>query len=165
MRTQWTLAALAVALAGCQERAPAQGARPEADPDVLIEADRAFDAAVASGGAEAWASFFAEDGAMVSEGRGEIRGRGEILEAVAFLNQEGVSLRWSPDRAEISSSGDLGYTVGRYASVRPGEDGIPVTARGVYVSIWRLQADGSWKVVMDLGNPTDDAGEGASDNP
>ena len=29
-----------------------------------------------------------------------------------------------------------------------------VARQGIYVSIWRRQADGSWKVEMDLGNPT-----------
>ena len=42
---------------------------------VLMEADRAFDAAVADGGSQAWGGGFAEDGAIVQEGRGEVRGR------------------------------------------------------------------------------------------
>ena len=91
---------------------------------------------------------------MVQEGRGEIRGRIQVQEAVAFLDAPGVSLRWTPTRADIAESGDLGWTTGTYASESPGPDGETLRGEGVYVSIWRSQPDGSWRVVMDLGNPT-----------
>ena len=58
--------------------------------------------------------------------------------------------------AEVSSSGDLGYTVGSFESYGLDESGAEVRGQGLYVSIWRRQADGSWKVEMDLGNPTGD---------
>ena len=58
-------------------------------------------------------------------------------------------------RAEVSLSGDLGYTVGRFESVSVDSMGVETRGQGLYVSIWRRQEDGSWKVEMDLGNPTD----------
>jgi ketosteroid isomerase-like protein len=119
-----------------------------------MEADRAFAADVREGGSEAWASWFAEDGAMVRPGDGEVRGREAVRTAMAGLDAPGVSLQWEPDRAEIAASGDLGWTTGSFVSEGPGPDGEIVRGEGRYVSIWRLQEDGSWKVVMDLGNPT-----------
>jgi len=130
---------------------------PPADPAVLMEADRAFSAAVAEGGSEAWASWFAEDGAIVREGDGEIRGRAAVHAASAGLDAPGVRLTWDPDRADIAASGDLGWTTGGWVSEATDADGAVTTNQGVYVSIWRLQDDGSWKVVMDLGNPTEAA--------
>jgi ketosteroid isomerase-like protein len=131
----------------------ASEAPEQTSSDVLMEADRAFYAAVAEGGADAWASWFAEDGAVVQEGVGEIRGREAIRAAAAFLDVPGVSLQWEPVRADIAASGDLGWTTGRFVSEGPGPDGTTARAEGIYVSIWRLQSDGTWKVVMDLGNP------------
>ena len=32
------------------------------------------------------------------------------------------------------------------------KDGKPVIEYGKYTSIWKKQADGSWKVVLDMGN-------------
>lgn len=148
------MAFVVLSLAGCAAEAPLP------DPNVLMEADRAFDAAVAEGGSEAWGGWFAEDGALVQEGRGEIRGRIQVREAVAFLDVPDVSLRWTPTRADIAASGDLGWTTGTYVSESPGPAGEIRRGEGVYVSIWRLQADGSWKVVMDLGNPTTRQSEG-----
>lgn len=134
-------------------------ATPRADPTVLLDADRAFAAAVADGGADAWASWFAEDGAMIQAGVGEIRGRAAIREGVAYLDRPGVALRWQPERADIAASGDLGWTTGPWELRSDGPDS-PVATRGRYVSIWRRQPDGTWKVVMDLGNPVDTDDDG-----
>ena len=95
---------------------------------------------------------------MIQEGVGEIRGRAAVLEAVGYLDQPGVSLRWSPLRADIAASGDLGWTTGSWVFRATDPEGEPVETRGRYVSIWRRQQDGSWKVVMDLGNPVNGAG-------
>jgi ketosteroid isomerase-like protein len=64
-----------------------------------------------------------------------------------------ASLTWKPSEAEVSSSGDLGYTWGRYEYRDKAADGRSVVETGSYVTIWRRQADGSWKVVLDGGTP------------
>ncbi len=135
---------------------------PRSDAGQLLDADRAFNRAVARGGAEAWVSWFAPDGAMVQPGVGTIRGHDAIREAVEYLDEPGVSLAWEPDRADIAASGDLGWTTGRYTVVSPSAEGTR-TSGGVYVSIWRRQPDGSWKVVMDLGNPVTDQDDAPQD--
>lgn len=152
-RSPWREALLLLALAACTpEAAPEPDPPPPADPEELMAADRQFAADVASGGAQAWASWFEDGGAMVQPGLGEIRGRDDILAVMAGLDA-GQSLTWEPTRAEIASAGDMGYTVGRWTSTGPQGD----QTHGVYVSVWRRQADGSWKVSIDLGNPV---GEG-----
>lgn len=133
------------------------GSVTAADESQLMRADRDFAAAVAAGGAEAWAAWFDSQGAMIQPGAGEISGTASIRSAMAGLDQPGVSLEWEPYRAQIAASGDLGYTVGRYTSRGPGEGDAEVVSHGLYVTIWHLQSDGTWKVAMDLGNPV---GEG-----
>lgn len=54
--------------------------------------------------------------------------------------------------AVLAESGELGYTVGQYTITVTGEDGERSVEKGKYVTIWRKQADGSWKVVLDGGN-------------
>jgi ketosteroid isomerase-like protein len=145
---------LGVALLALSGAACAPAPEPAADPAVLMQADRDFAADVAEGGADAWARWFAPDGAMIQEGTGEIRGRDAIREAVAYLDRPSPVLTWEPTRADIAASGDLGWTTGTW-EVRTSPDAEP-TSRGLYVSIWRKQPDGSWKVVMDLGNNLDE---------
>ena len=151
---EWSWAALVVVLAAgsCQEAEVAPS--DPVDPSVLMEADRAFAVDVAQGGSEAWVGWFAEDGAMVQPVVGEIRGHDAIRSVMGGLDQPGVSLHWEPERADVAASGDLGWTTGSFVSEGPGPDGEAVRTEGRYVSIWRVQPDGSWRVVMDLGNPT-----------
>ena len=149
MKTSWIL--MVMALAGClQEAAPSV----PADPSVLMDADRAFAAAVAQDGVEAWVSWFATDGAQIQPGSGEIIGHDAIRSLMAGLDDPNFTLSWEPMRADIAASGDLGWTTGLYVSEGIGPDGEPRRGQGRYVTIWRKEADGSWKVVMDLGNPT-----------
>jgi ketosteroid isomerase-like protein len=64
-------------------------------------------------------------------------------------------MTWRPTEGDIAASGDLGYTIGRWEFT--GAEG---SARGSYVTIWRRQPDGSWKVVVDIGDV--DAPEGGA---
>ena len=144
-------------LQGCAGPAEAPDAQQmEAWKAEIMEADRAFDALTAQEGADGWVSFFSDAGAMVVEGVGEVRGTDAIRQMIepGFADPS-ASLRWEPQRAEVSQSGDLGYTVGRFRNIVVDSTGAEqVVRQGLYVSIWRRQADGSWKVEMDLGNPT-----------
>lgn len=139
-------------IAACAREVPPP---PPADPSVLMEADRAFAAAVAEGGTEAWVSWFASDGAQIQPGVGEIRGHDAIRRLMAGLDDPSRTLTWEPLRADIAAGGDMGWTTGSFTSLGTGPDGETRRGQGRYVSIWRKQADGSWKVVMDLGSPTD----------
>lgn len=134
----------------------ARSDRTAAARESLLKTDAAFDAATAQRGAEAWASFFADDAVMLPQGEGPVKGRADIREAMkGFFAREGASLRWTPDHAEVSRSGDLGYTYGTYVATVTGPDGTPVSSRGKYVTIWRRQAGGDWKAVLDMGNQGD----------
>jgi ketosteroid isomerase-like protein len=61
-----------------------------------------------------------------------------------------VSLSWYPAVAMAAEAGDLGYTTGPYEFRAKGPDDTEVSY-GSFVSVWRRQKDGSWKVVLDTG--------------
>ena len=63
-----------------------------------------------------------------------------------FFSMPGYKLTWKADRAEVS--GDLGYSYGQWEQTAE-RDGKPRTTRGIYIAVWRKQADGSWKVLVD----------------
>ncbi|PTX22283.1 hypothetical protein C8N40_101105 [Pontibacter mucosus] len=60
-------------------------------------------------------------------------------------------LTWYPAYADISSSLDWGYTTGPYAFKAAPEDTATAGA-GFYLSVWKKQPDGQWKVAIDMGN-------------
>jgi ketosteroid isomerase-like protein len=64
----------------------------------------------------------------------------------------GFSLNWQPVKVEVAQSGDLGYTYGTYQLTMNDPAGNPVTDRGKYITVWKKQADGSWKSVADMFN-------------
>jgi ketosteroid isomerase-like protein len=67
-------------------------------------------------------------------------------------------LNWRPQYAEISESGDFGYTTGPWtfqaATIQDA-----VVARGEYTTVWHKDEKGDWKFLVDLGvNNTPAAG-------
>lgn len=116
----------------------------------LQDADRAFDLATSERRLDGWVEFFADDGAMLRPG-GAVTGRAAIREHMTVLRDTSFTLRWNPTHADAGASGDLGYTVGRYEARRRDAKGGTTVRTGTYLTIWKKQADGSWKVVVDTG--------------
>jgi ketosteroid isomerase-like protein len=117
-------------------------------PQPLYEADTAFSAMAQTDGlAKAFVHFADQDVILLQQGDMPIYGKAKLAEKYSRI--EGSPLSWEPLKAEIAQSGDLGYTFGRYTLKGPTK----VTV-GVYVSVWKKQADGSWKYVVDGGGPT-----------
>ena len=148
MRTRWcALAAAALAAAaGCAGRQNGAGAA-----EAIRNADLAFAKATAEHGVEGWVSFFADSGVQVIPGRNVV-GHAAIRALMApSLGDTTRTLTWRPVSVEVSPGGNMGYTVGRWDRTVRLKDSTTAT-HGSYVTIWRKQGDGSWKVVLDIGN-------------
>ena len=65
----------------------------------------------------------------------------------------GFKLEWEPLFADVSDDGTLGYTWGYLKITAPPKDGQgdPRIRLGMTLTIWKRQADGSWKWVFDGG--------------
>ena len=127
--------------------------RGKAASEALMRADLDFAKDTAAKRIDGWVAWFAEEGMQLTP-EGNIKGRAAIREYMgpAFARPD-WSLAWKPTFAEISRSGDLGYTTGTYESRGKDAQGKPTLRTGRYVTIWKKQADGSWKVVLDTGHP------------
>lgn len=117
----------------------------------LVEADRRFADAVARQGLGAWVSAFATGGRMISGGESFIGIEAIRRRMLPAFADSTFTLTWDPVYAEVSASGDLGYTVGRYTTSVGAGDAAD-TEQGTYLTVWRRQDDGSWKVQADIGN-------------
>jgi ketosteroid isomerase-like protein len=132
--------------------ATAGAARIAAIEDSLMQADRDFASATAERGVDGWVSWFAADGAMVTAG-GEVKGHDAIRELMASaLSDSGPRLLWEPTYAE-AGGGNLGYTIGTSQRVARDSAGT-LLGTGNYLTVWRRQADGTWKVERDIGTYT-----------
>ena len=141
-------ASCAVALlCGCAHRVDVAKERK-----ALMDADTQFARDTAERGVEGWVSWFTDDGTMYPPARDAIEGRAAIREQMGDLydprsGQGGLRLDWQPIRAEVSESGELGWTTGTSKVVTTAG-----MRQGRYITVWRKQADGNWKVWADLGN-------------
>jgi ketosteroid isomerase-like protein len=143
------LLALALIIAGSPRKANAEtdGATKLRD----LEAE--FVKATAERGLDGFMSYFAEDASEVENGGEIVIGKANIRKS---LEPWDVNLTWTPVKAEMAASGDLGYTFGNYVLKANDKDGHPVVHYGKYATVWKKQKDGSWKVVMDMGNSSPD---------
>jgi ketosteroid isomerase-like protein len=126
------------------------GAKAGADTLIRLEAD--FMKAAAERGSQGYMSYYAEDAAELPDGANALRGKEYIAKTMGFLDDKNNHLTWTPVYADMAASGDLGYTFGTFEFRSKEKDGKPTVEYGKYASIWKKQKDGSWKVVMDMGN-------------
>jgi ketosteroid isomerase-like protein len=129
---------------------------PLSDPTVkpgkifLFDLEARFAKDVAARGGAAFADWFAEDGVALGNGEAPSIGRVAILKS-AHWDPKVYQLTWTPTDAVLGPSGDMGYTWGHFEGHSKDANGNPVTTTGRYITIWRKQPDGSWKVVLDAG--------------
>ena len=120
--------------------------------DTLRQLEADFMKAAAEKGSQGYMSYYAEDAAELPNGADMLQGKETIAKTMGFLDDKNNHLTWTPVHADMAASGDLGYTYGTYEFHFIDKDGKPVTENGKYASVWKKQSDGSWKVVMDMGN-------------
>ena len=100
------------------------------------------------GDVDACMEFYTDDATLFLPDRPPIKGR-EAIEAVLTEYAAAGTKLVSVDPVEVGSNGDLGYYAGACQLDMPADDGSTVKQTGKFVSVFRLQADGSWKAVID----------------
>ena len=124
----------------------------KAGADTLIQLEADFMKAAAERGSQGYMSYYADDAVELPNGADMFRGKESIAKTMGFLDDKNNHLTWTPVYADMAASGDLGYTYGTFEFRSKDKDGKSTVEYGKYASIWKKQKDGSWKVVMDMGN-------------
>jgi ketosteroid isomerase-like protein len=153
----WSMVAIAVVIGAVGLGLRSSADSKPATADTLRQLEGEFMKAAAEKGSEGYMSYYAEDAVEVPNGEDAIQGKANIAKTMGFLDDKKNQLVWTPVGADISASGDLGYTWGTYEFRSKDKDGKPIVEHGKYTSIWKKQKDGSWKVVLDMGNASPEA--------
>jgi ketosteroid isomerase-like protein len=127
-------------------------ASPKLTVDSLKQLEAEFMQTAIEKGSQGYMSYYADDAVEVPNGAPLIQGKSEIAKGMGFLDNKDNRLTWTPVGGDVSSSGDLGYTYGNFEFRSKERDGTLRVEHGKYTSIWKLQKDGTWKVVLDMGN-------------
>lgn len=117
---------------------------------LLFDLDARFAKDVLDHGGAAFADWFADDGVALNNGAAPLIGKVAIVKSARWLPQD-YQLTWTPTDAMMGPSGDMGYTWGHYEGRSKDANGNPVLTSGRYITVWRKDANGSWKVVLDAG--------------
>jgi ketosteroid isomerase-like protein len=125
---------------------------PEKFKAEILAADKAFSAESEKAGIKpAFLRVIAVDGKLL----GDTRAGADAVNATFAQLPATATLKWEPSFVDVSASGDLGYTWGRYTLIIPsGKKGAaPYIKMGTYVTVWKREPGGAWKVVLDGGTP------------
>ncbi len=127
----------------------------EANKLSLIKADEDFyTASTIYGTGRAFIDFADDSVILLRQQHFPITGKSELTKLYLNHDTDKTTLQWKPIKAEVSPDGQLGYTIGNWTYTGRDEHGIPANQYGNYITIWKKQADGKWKYVLDGGNST-----------
>ena len=147
----WMGVVAILASAACGPQALTPPADLAAERTALMDTDRAWFASQGDEGK--FASFVAENAVWLPAGIPLVSGKERYLAVSSELfAAPGTRLTWQPSSAEVSESADLGYTIGSYELTVNDANGDPVTSLGKYLTVWRKETDGQWRVVADCFN-------------
>ena len=124
----------------------------EAEKAALRQAETDWAATLAAKDLDGFLSYFAPDAVVLGPHLPAFTGTDAIREwATTSFSFPGFAVTWTTTAVEVAASGDMGYTLGNF-TFHVEMDGTPLDDHGKYVTNWKKQADGSWKVVVDAFN-------------
>lgn len=125
----------------------------DAEGEKLMQLSRDWSETVASGDGEATLAVWADDATVMPPGTPAFHGKeaiGEFLEGMSKI--PGFQISWEPISVHIADSGEMAYLIERNVMTMDDPSGTPVTTYGKVVTIWRKDADGNWRNVVDMWN-------------
>ncbi|MEN6603078.1 MAG: SgcJ/EcaC family oxidoreductase [Bryobacteraceae bacterium] len=150
-----TVVTLIFAVPGCQKPAPPAPDTRAADETAIRAALDEQVKAITAGDAAKVASYDADDvvamapDAPLTQGRENIQ---KYLEAMLKAKPE-FSFNMAEVKVEVARSGDLAYNWGTGKMTIKNKKGKATETTFKSISMWKKQADGSWKIVVDAWVP------------
>ena len=138
----------AILIASAANFLPAQSPIPAALQS-MADTERAFaESCTRKGIRDSFLEYFADDAVAFSPAPISAKERLRSRPARPFSEAE---LRWEPRLGDVAASGELGWLTGPSTFI----DHTSKEARpqaGNYLSVWRREANGSWRVFIDVGS-------------
>jgi ketosteroid isomerase-like protein len=136
---------LTITMASCQNTADQASLEKE-----IFQTEKAFEKMASEKGiAEAFYYYAADDAVIKRENDTLIIGKKNIRTYYEKINDEKTTVSWTPDYINISADGTMAYTYGKYLWKIKDEQGEIAEYKGVFHTVWKKQADKSWKYVWD----------------
>lgn len=120
----------------------------------LMQLSREWSKSASSRDVEKILSYWTDDAVVISAGQPVLKGKNAIRQMVeGSYKNPSFDISWEPKSAEVSKSGDLGYLIEDSQITVNDSTGKPITQHFKSVTVWKKQADGTWKNVVDVMSP------------
>ena len=136
---------LAIILSGCNSPIDI-----EKEKQRILQIDREFAAfSLRVGAAEAFKQYSLEDIVLLPPNAEPVYGSNNVSQGFVEFDKQFI-LDWEPQAAEVAISGDLAYSWG----TSTGTDRVTgqQAFRGKYLTVWKKDMNGNWKMLADMGN-------------
>jgi len=150
MKKMISIALVLVACTSCNQ----EQVDTKSELEKLMQTSREWSQVAASRNADSILSYWTDDAIVISAGEADLKGKNGIRQMVegSFKNPS-FKISWEPKSAEISKSGDLGYLLETTKMTMTDSLGKASVQNFNVVTIWKKQADGSWKCAVDVMSP------------
>ena len=148
------LGAAALSVSACQKYEGDKGNATAAMADTAAAADaikadeKAWNEQFKAKDLEKLVGRYASDATAVFPGMAAVSGDGVRKTYEDALKDANFDVSFSSDK--IETSGDLAYSRGHFTEKHSDAANKPVSTSGSYITVYKKQADGSWKVVEDF---------------
>jgi uncharacterized protein (TIGR02246 family) len=95
---------------------------------------------------------YSDDAVAMHPGMAAMRGRAAIQEGIKGMmgSMSVTAAKFTTE--DVMVSGDVAVEMGTYAMTLQPKGGKAMDDKGKYLTIWKRQGDGSWKIVRDINN-------------
>ncbi|HEX6847205.1 MAG TPA: SgcJ/EcaC family oxidoreductase [Chitinophagaceae bacterium] len=123
----------------------------KAEGDKLMLLSKEWSQTVATKDVEKMVRYWADDAFLMQQGQAPLKGKEAIRKMVEeSFKMPGFNISWQPESVEVSDNGDLAYMIENAQVSFDDSTGKKITIKNKAVTIWRKQADGGWKNVVDI---------------
>lgn len=142
------ISAIAITLTACNQTPDTH----DADVKAITDTEVQWNQDIAAKDLDKAVSHYTDDGSLIVAGAPPSTGKDAIRAAFkGLLADPALSLQFHSTRVEVAKSGDIGSTQGPYTmTVTDPVSKQPIHDHGTYVTVFRKQADGSWKAFSDI---------------
>ncbi|HYD90009.1 MAG TPA: DUF4440 domain-containing protein [Flavobacterium sp.] len=122
-----------------------------AEGEKLMQVSREWSRSASTDDIDKTMSYWADSAIFLSAGQPVLNGKKEIRQMVEQSGQiPGFKISWEPISVSVSQSGDMAYMIEQNQMTMNDSLGNPVTKYAKAVTIWKKDANGSWKNVVEI---------------
>ncbi len=139
----------------CNQAPTAPPAPPDthdADVQAIKDTEVAWAKAGVAKDAEKFTSFYADDGSLLLQDTPAANGKDAIGKLIkGMMGDPNFALDFQGTRWDVAKSGELGFAQGAYTmTMTDPKTKKGSTDKGKYLTVFKKQADGTWKAVEDM---------------